>query len=121
MSNDDLQARVQHFAALKSKYQATKYEDSSPSTLLYLILRKADLEFEITDFEWNWLQEQELLETIEAIEYEPQRRAEELSKLDTEFSQLKFKFKVTKRHDLRLSSPLYPILWKLDSEHQLIQ
>lgn len=121
MSNDDLQARVQHFAALKSKYQATKYEDSSPSSLLYLILRKADLEFEITDFEWNWLQEQELLETIEAIEYEPQRRAEELSKLDTEFSQLKSKFKVTKRHDLRLSSPLYPILWKLDSEHQLIQ
>ncbi|MBE9183729.1 hypothetical protein IQ270_03055 [Microcoleus sp. LEGE 07076] len=120
MSNDDLQVRVQHFAALKSKYQATNYEDLSPSSLLYLILRKADLEFEITDFEWNWLQEQELLETIEAIEYEPQRRAEELRKLDTEFSQLKSKFKVTKRHDLRLSSPLYPILWKLDSEHQLI-
>ncbi len=44
MSNDDLQVRVQHFAALKSKYQATNYEDSSPSSLLYLILRKADLE-----------------------------------------------------------------------------
>jgi hypothetical protein len=121
MNSDDLQVRVQHFAALKSKYQATNYEDSSPSSLLYLIVRKADLEFEITDFEWNWLQQQELLETIEAIEYEPQRRAEELRKLDTEFYQLKSKFKVTKRHDLRLSSPLYPILWKLDSEHQLIQ
>ncbi|HBK99048.1 MAG TPA: hypothetical protein DD001_17860 [Microcoleaceae bacterium UBA10368] len=120
MSNDDLQVRVKHFAALKSKYQATKYEDSSPSSLLYLILRKADLEFEITEFEWNWLLDHELLETMEAIEYEPQRRAEELRKLDTEFSQLKSKFKVTKRHDLRLSSPLYPILWKLDSENQLI-
>jgi hypothetical protein len=121
MSNDDLHVRVQHFAALKSKYQATNYEDSSPSSLLYLILRKADLEFEITDFEWNWLRDNKLGETIEAIEYEPQRRAEEIPKLDTEFSQLKSKFKVTKRHDLRLSSPLYPILGKLDSEHQLIQ
>ena len=121
MINEDWQVKVKHFAALKSKYQATKYEDSSPSSLLYLILRKADLEFEITEFEWNWLREHELLETREAIEYEPQRRAEELRKLDSEFSQLKSKFKVTKRHDLRSSSPLYPILWKLDSEHQLTQ
>ena len=119
MSNDPFEVQVQHFAALKSKYQATKYEDSSPSSLLYLILRKADLEFEITDFEWNWLLEHELLETIEAIEQEPLRKAEEPRKLDAKFSQLKSKFKVTRHRDLRLSSPLYPILWKLDSENQL--
>lgn len=121
MSHNDLQVRVQHFAALKSKYQATNYENSSPSSLLYLILRKADLEIEITDFEWNWLLDNRLLKTIKAIEYEPQRIAEEPQKLDAEFSQLKSKFKVTKRQDLRLSSPLYPILWKLDSEHQLTE
>ncbi|MCC3434061.1 MAG: hypothetical protein JGK24_18500 [Microcoleus sp. PH2017_29_MFU_D_A] len=119
MSNDPFEVQVQHFAALKSKYQATKYEDSSPSSLLYLILRKADLEFEITDFEWNWLLEHELLETIEAIEQEPLRKAEEPRKLDAKFSQLKSKFKVTRHRDLRLSSPLYPILWKLDSENKL--
>jgi hypothetical protein len=119
MSNDAFEVRVQHFVALKSKYQATRYEDSSPSSLLYLILRKADLELEITDFEWNWLLKQELLETIEAIKQEPQRKAEEPRKLDAEFSQLKSKFKVTRHRDLRLSSPLYPILWKLDSENQL--
>ncbi|MEG4815122.1 hypothetical protein [Microcoleus sp. K5-D4] len=119
MSNDPFEVQVQHFAALKSKYQATKYEDSSPSSLLYLILRKANLEFEITDFEWNWLLEHELLETIEAIEQEPLRKAEEPRKLDAKFSQLKSKFKVTRHRDLRLSSPLYPILWKLDSENQL--
>lgn len=119
MSNYPLEVQVQHLAALKSKYQATKYEDSSPSSLLYLILRKADLEFEITDFEWNWLLEHELLETIEAIEQEPLRKAEEPRKLDAEFSQLKSKFKVTRHRDLRLSSPLYPILWKLDSENHL--
>ncbi|MCC3446909.1 MAG: hypothetical protein JGK04_05470 [Microcoleus sp. PH2017_39_LGB_O_B] len=119
MSNDPFEVQVQHFAVLKSKYQATKYEDSSPSSLLYLILRKADLEFEITDFEWNWLLEHELLETIEAIEQEPLRKAEEPRKLDAKFSQLKSKFKVTRHRDLRLSSPLYPILWKLDSENKL--
>jgi predicted nuclease with TOPRIM domain len=82
-------------------------------------LRKADLEIEITKFEWNWLLKQELLETIESIKQEPQRKAEEPRKLDAEFSQLKSKFKVTRHRDLRLSSPLYPILWKLDSENQL--
>jgi len=113
MSNDAFEVQVQHFAALKSKYQATKYEDSSPSSLLYLLLRKADLELEITDFEWKWLQEHELLETIEAIEQQPLRKAEERRKLDAKFSQLKSKFKVTR--GLSISSPLYPILWKLDS------
>lgn len=121
MSNDPFEVQVQHFAALKSKYQATKYEDSSPSSLLYLILRKADLEFEISKFERNWLQEHELLETIKAIEQEPLHKAEERSKLDAKFSKLKSKFKVTRPRDrdLSLSNPLYPILWKLDSENQL--
>ncbi|WP_377475735.1 MAG: hypothetical protein P2A85_23260 [Microcoleus anatoxicus] len=119
MSNDPFEVHVQHFAALKSKYQATKYEDSSPSSLLYLILRKADLEIEISKFELKWLQEHELLETIKAIEQEPLHKAEERSKLDAKFSKLKSKFKVTRPRDLSLSNPLYPILWKLDSENQL--
>ena len=117
MINDPFEVQVQHFVALKSKYQATKYEDSSPSSLLYLILRKADLECAITGFEWDWLLNQELLETIKAIEQEPLRKAEERRKLDAKFSQLKSKFKVTR--GLSISSPVYPILWKLDSENQL--
>ena len=117
MSNDPCEVQVQHFAVLKFKYQATKYEDSSPSSLLYLILRKADLEIEISKFERKWLQEHELLETRKAIEQEPQRKAEERRKLDANFSQLKSKFKVTR--GLSISSPLYPILWKLDSQNQL--
>ncbi len=114
-----MQVRVKHFAALKSKYQSTNYEDSSPSSLLYLILRKADLEIGITDFEWNWLLERELLETIEAIEQALKRNDEEQRKLRDKLSQLKSKFKVSRSHDVELASPLYPILWKLDSESQL--
>ena len=119
MINDPFEVQVQHFVALKSKYQATKYEDSSPSSLLYLILRKADLECAITGFEWDWLLNQELLETIKAIEQEPLHKAEERRKLDANFSQLKSKFKVTRPREFGISSPLYPILWKLDSENQL--
>lgn len=119
MINDPFEVQVQHFVALKSKYQATKYEDSSPSSLLYLILRKADLECAITGFEWDWLLNQELLETIKAIEQEPLHKAEERRKLDANFSQLKSKFKVTRPGEFGISSPLYPILWKLDSENQL--
>ena len=119
MNNDPFEVQVQHFAALKSKYQATKYEDSSPGSLLYLILRKADLECAITGFEWDWLLNQELLETIKAIEQEPLHKAEERRKLDANFSQLKSKFKVTRPREFGISSPLYPILWKLDSENQL--
>jgi hypothetical protein len=117
MNNDPFEVQVQHFAALKSKYQATKYEDSSPGSLLYLILRKADLECAITGFEWDWLLNQELLETIKAIEQEPLHKAEERRKLDANFSQLKSKFKVTRPREFGISSPLYPILWKLDSEN----
>ena len=57
MINNDFQKRVQHFATLKTKYQASDYKDSSPSSPLYLILRKTDLGIELTEFELNWLKE----------------------------------------------------------------
>ncbi|WRH68193.1 MAG: hypothetical protein RSE13_08140 [Planktothrix sp. GU0601_MAG3] len=58
---------MEHFAFLKSKYQATDYENSSLSSLLYLILRKADLGMNINEIEWNWLLDNQLLETIESL------------------------------------------------------
>jgi len=126
---------VEHFAALKSKYQATQYEDSSPSSLLYLILRKADLGIEITEIEWNWLLDFNLLGTIETIEQNEQRRAEELNKLKKESDQLISRYQATqytrpgasrelleKMREQYLSSklsPLIPILWKIDSGNNL--
>jgi hypothetical protein len=67
MTDNDFQKRVQHFAALKSKYQASDYKDSSPSSPLYLILRKTDLGIELTEFELNWLKEQKLHQTSQFI------------------------------------------------------
>ncbi len=113
--NDELQLRAKHFAALKSKYKATQYEDSSPSSLLYLILRKADLEIELTDLELDWLKERQLFDTIDLI-WLARRRAEEPKRLENEFSHLKSKYQVGKAGNSSLASRLYPILWKLDSE-----
>ncbi len=118
MSNDENLVRARHFAALKSKYQATKYPDSSPSSLLYLILRKADRGIELTEFELNWLQECKLSQTIDLIWLE-RHRAEEAQRLEKEFLELKSKYKVLRSENSSLSSVLYPLLWKLDSEHRL--
>jgi hypothetical protein len=117
--NNETQSRVQHFATLKSKYQATQYEDLSPSSLLYFILRKADLGIEITDFEFDWLGERKLFKTIETIWNEQNHREKELIQLEVEFFNLQAKYKATNYYVSWQSSPLYFILCSLDSENKL--
>ncbi|MGM3305336.1 hypothetical protein ACSQ6I_04995 [Anabaena sp. WFMT] len=116
--NPEYEIRVKHFAVLKEKYQANQYQDSSPSSLLYLILRKVDLELELSELEFNWLRENQLTQTIEIIWLQKFRNGE-LKRLEDEFSQLQAKYKVTKSWESSVTSFLYPILWKLDSEHNL--
>ena len=112
------QNRLKHFAALKSKYQATQYQDSSPASLLYLILRKVDLGIELLDLESNWLQEHELFETLEII-WLQQLKMGESKRLEDEFFHLKAKYKVAKDWESSVGSVLFPILWKLESENSL--
>ncbi|WDD34379.1 hypothetical protein PQG02_08640 [Nostoc sp. UHCC 0926] len=107
--------RLKHFAALKSRYQATQYQDSSPASLLYLILRKLDLGIELLDLESNWLGESKLEETLEVIKQEQQYRVQEFGNLEFELSKLKSKYKATKHNVSWQSSHLYFILLKLES------
>ncbi|MEH2088325.1 hypothetical protein [Nostoc sp.] len=109
------QNRLEHFAALKSKYQATQYEDSLPPSLLYLILRKLDLGIELLDLESNWLGESRLEETLEAIKQKQKYKVQEFGNLEFEFSKLKSKYKATNYHGSWQSSHLYFILLKLES------
>ncbi|MBE8970372.1 hypothetical protein IQ277_30430 [Nostocales cyanobacterium LEGE 12452] len=111
--------RLEHFAALKSRYQATQYEDSLPASLLYLILRKLDLGIELLDLESNWLGESRLEETLEFIKQEQQYRLQEFGNLEFEFSKLKSKYKATKYNGSWRSSHLYFILLKLESGNLL--
>ncbi|MBX9254811.1 hypothetical protein H1Q63_12775 [Desmonostoc muscorum CCALA 125] len=113
------QNRLEHFAALKSKYQATQYQDSSPANLLYLILRKVDLGIELLDLESNWLGESKLEETLQAIKQEQQHKVQEFGNLEFEFSKLKSKYKATNHQVSWQSSHLYFILLKLDSGNLL--
>jgi hypothetical protein len=46
---------IKRFANLKNKYQATKYQDSSPDSPLYKILKKLDVEMSLNDHEYEWL------------------------------------------------------------------
>ncbi|MEH1803398.1 MAG: hypothetical protein V7L13_30385 [Nostoc sp.] len=109
------QNRLEHFAALKSKYQATQYEDSLPASVLYLILRKLDLGIELLDLESNWLGESQLEETLEAIKQEQKHKVQEFGNLEFEFSKLKSKYKATSYKGSWQSSHLYFILLKLES------
>ena len=118
MINHHSQFSLEYFVALKSKYQATDYENSSLSSLLYLILRKADLGMDINDIEWNWLLDNQLLETITTIKKEQEDKAQAIRQLDREFDQLRVKYNVTHRMNKNYS-PVYSILWKLDSEHEI--
>ncbi|MGJ5630744.1 tetratricopeptide repeat protein [Nostoc sp. CALU 1950] len=114
-TDKEYQDRLKHFTSLKSKYQATKYKDSSPSSLLYLILRKVDLGIELTTLEIEWLKEHDL----EFICQEQQDKLKDFVKLGVEFSKLKSKYKATKHGVSWQSSHLYFMLWKLESGNLL--
>ena len=125
MTDDEVKKREQHFATLKSKYQVrSDYEDSSPSSPLYFILRKADLGIELLEFELHWLKEHKLHQTSQLILQKRVRssgellrlgRAREYQQMKVEFSNLKSKYEAT-HYILRWqTSPLYFILCKLDS------
>lgn len=107
--------KCQHFAGLKDKYQAGDYEDSSPVSPLYFILRKADLGVEIHDLEYIWLQKEKLLNTANLIRNEQKQKSKEKIKLREEFTKLKAKYEVTDASIEWTVTPLYFILCKIKS------
>ncbi|MBD2483887.1 hypothetical protein [Planktothrix sp. FACHB-1365] len=80
-------------------------------------MRKADLGMDINDIEWNWLLDNQLLETITTIKKEQEDKAQAICQLDGEFDQLRVKYNVT--HRAKNYTPVCSILWKLDSEHEI--
>ena len=99
-----------HFAALKSKYQATQYKDLSLSSPLYQILKKIDSGKQPSNAEVNWLSNHSLHQVIEIA------KERELQK---HFTSLKAKYNVSDYKDKSTSSNLYLILQKLDKQERL--
>ena len=58
---------VRHFAELKSKYLATEYQDSSPSSPLYKILLQLEEGETLDDTDINWLEHKRLFQVIAAF------------------------------------------------------
>jgi hypothetical protein len=113
--NHQQETDLQRFVKLKEKYKATNYKDSSTSSPLYFILRKADLGVKLYDPEKKWLSDQNLSKTLLIIQERYQYINQEGTQLSTEFSKLKLKYKANVYSDLWISSPLYFILLKLDT------
>lgn len=101
-----------HFVALKAKYQAIKHQDSSPDSPLYFILKKLDAAKRLSASEVNWLNEHELFATLAIFQQQEAPR-------EAKFSQLKAKYQATEHPDSSASSPLYPILQKIDADKLL--
>jgi hypothetical protein len=113
MSNIELQQN--HFNVLRLKYQqGDQYKKSTSDKFLYMILRKVDLGIYVTDIEFQWLKKNELLKTIEIINFH-QYQVEEKQRLESEFLELRNEYNIPKDLEISTSSPVYSILYKLNS------
>jgi len=102
---EERKAKVE-FLKLKSKYQVEEHPDTSPSSPLYLILKKLDDEEEIDTIKCEWLKKQNLTKLIQ-IE---QKRKDKII-----FRKLKSKYKATQYQSSDISSPLFTVLRNLDN------
>ncbi len=105
---------ILNFSKLKVKYKATKHLNQFPEEPLYSILKKLDTRTELSDSETKWLLEFNFEETLKIHWQQEDERKKEL-----EFSDLKSKYQVDSTSATSISSPLYPILKKLNLEEEL--
>ncbi|WP_199301078.1 hypothetical protein [Trichocoleus sp. FACHB-90] len=99
------------FATLKDKYKATQHKDSSPDSPLYQILKLLDAGKRLSDTDVDWLNKHQIFEPLEVFRQQEAVR-------EAEFAQLKDKYKAA-HPDTSVSSPLYAILQKLESDKLL--
>ncbi len=103
---------IKLFTQLKSKYKATQYQNSYPDSKLYQILKKLEIKEQLSNSEYNWLTNNQLLETAEIFKQQE-------SVKEAHFTQLRNKYQANKYPDLSLSSPLYLILQNIDAKNNL--
>lgn len=136
--------KTREFIALKIKYQATEHEDTSAKSHLYKVLKKIDLDNILAEQDVNFLKKRKLMETINLandkyinhlkskvqnnesltdseIEWLKNNGREDIIILVQErlFSTLKSKYAVADYQDKSPTSPLYPILQKLEKGERI--
>ncbi|HEY9690829.1 MAG TPA: hypothetical protein V6D15_01355 [Oculatellaceae cyanobacterium] len=102
LENYDLQQRKreEEFVNLKEKYQATQYLETSPNSPLYKILQNIEAGTPLRDDEIKWLNDNNLNDTVALAD----------------FLTLKVKYQATTNEDLSVSSHLYKVLKKIDTD-----
>lgn len=111
---DTSQLQQSYFAVLREKYQVGQHKSVASDNFLYLILRKANAGIQITDPEFQWLAENRLFGTIEIIASQ-QYQAKNKKRLESEFLELRSRYRIPPQLEFPMSSPVYVILWKLDN------
>ena len=141
--------KKQHFAELQKKYKATQFEDLSPSSHLYKVLKQIDSGKSLNQSDINFLSKRKMDETIalavdkyvEILKSEVESGALLSSEADTDgdgqkqnggentetvtpapeeqFASLKSKYGVSDYPDESPSSPLYAILQQLEQGERL--
>lgn len=110
----DSEIQKKHFDVLRDKYQIRLRESTESDDFLYLILRKAELGIQITKPELQWLIDNRLLKAVEFIGLQ-QYQKNELERLEAEFLNLRFKYKIPENLELEINSSIYSILCKIES------
>ncbi|MFL9456165.1 MULTISPECIES: tetratricopeptide repeat protein [Nostocales] len=103
---------IERFAQLKSKYKATQYQGSYSDSILYKILKKLDLSERLTEVEYNFLLNNQLLDTAKIFEQQESERKDK-------FAYLIDKYQAKSIDNLSLVSPLYSLLQKIDENNNL--
>jgi hypothetical protein len=101
---EDRKAKIE-FSELKLKYQVDDCPDADPTSPLYLILKKLEVEEELDSRQCEWLQQQNLTKLIDIDRKRKEQRI---------FRELKTKYKATQDQSEDISSPLFTLLRNLE-------
>jgi hypothetical protein len=96
---------TEDFIRLKEKYQAELYQSISLDDPLYKILKEIDVCAVLSTEQINWLRRNNLIHTASVAE----------------FISLKHKYSATSNDDLSISSHLYKVLMRIDSNSPIAQ
>ncbi|MDY6937579.1 MAG: hypothetical protein SWY16_07920 [Cyanobacteriota bacterium] len=105
---------ILEFSRLKAQYKITSNSSQTPEEPLFSILKKLNERQELLDSEATWLLDSNFSDILEIYWQQEEERKAEL-----EFLELKSKYQVESHPDISISSPLYSILKKLDTEEEL--
>jgi len=111
------------YEKLKEKYQATAYSNEDACNPLSYILRKAEIGNNLSSIEWEWLEQQQLQNTIEIIQSQEHYRSKLRQTILTEQLALNSQYKdfITSFTVPIINSCLSFVLYKINNQEKLTE